>query len=139
MKRPKIDKFKFYDLVIYAARNSMGARRLATALGSRRWRDDLPERYKRRRPFFRGNPSPMVVNWGSTVHPGWLEDPRLRLKPIIVNGGEPVKTAIDKLSFFQRASGIDGVPLPRWTESREDAAKWIEKGRPVVCRTQLGG
>lgn len=137
MKGVRVDKFKFYDLVIYAARGSSGARRLATALGSRRWRDDLPERYTRRRPYFRGNDSPMVVNWGSTIHPKWLDDHRFRLKPIYVNQAGPVRKAIDKLAFFQHLSGVDGVPLLKWTDQREAAARWLEKGRGVVCRTKL--
>ena len=141
MKKPavRVDKFKFYDLVIYAARGSSSARRLATALGSRRWRDDLPERYTRRRPYFRGNSSPLVVNWGSTVHPHWLEDPRFRLKPLILNAGDCVKEAIDKRAFFQKASKIDGVPLLRWTTERERATKWFCKGHKVICRTSLNG
>lgn len=135
----RVDKFKFYDLVIYAARSSSSARRLATALGSRRWRDDLPERYTRRRPFFRGNSSPMVLNWGSTRHPQWLEDPRFRLTPNFVNHGENVKKAIDKLAFFQHASRINGIPLLKWTDSKEQALKWITKEKPVFCRTRLDG
>ena len=135
----KEDKFKHYDLVIYADRGSSGARRLATYLGSRRWRSDLPPRYTRRRPYFRGNSSPVVLNWGSTVHPRWLDDPRFRLTPRYVNLSEHVTTAIDKLAFFKRASGIDGVPLLKWTDSRESAAAWIQKGKPVICRRTTTG
>lgn len=137
--KPKIDRFRFYDLVIYAARGSNGARRLATALGARRWRDDLPARYVRRRPYFRGNSSPMVVNWGSTIHPKWLEDHRFRLNPLFVNHADAVKTAINKLDFFQQASKIDGIPLLKWTDSKDTATSWVEKGKPVLCRTLLGG
>lgn len=139
LSKPRIDKFKFYDLVIYAARGSNSARRLATTLGCRRWRDDLPTRYTRRRPYFRGNNSPMVLNWGSTIHPKWLEDSRFRLEPSFINHGDRVKTAINKLAFFQHASRIDGVPLPRWTEKRDEALAWIAKGKPAVCRTRLDG
>jgi len=131
------DKFTYYDLVVYADRGSSGARRLATDLGSRRWRSDLPPRYSRRRPYFRGNSSPLVLNWGSTLHPRWLDDPRFRLTPRYINLSEHVKKAVNKLSFFQHASGIDGVPLLKWTDSKDTAAKWIEKGKPVICRTQL--
>lgn len=133
----RVDKFKYYDLVIYAARDSSGARRLSSALGARRWRDDLPERYTRRRPYFKGNSSPLVVNWGSTIHPSWLEDKRFHLTPIILNAGSRVKEAIDKRTFFQKASGLDGVPLLRWTSERERATKWLIKGYKVICRTNL--
>lgn len=134
-----VDKFQHYDLVVYAARSSSGARRLATALGSRRWRDDLPERYTRRRPYFRGNDSPMVLNWGSTVHPKWLFDERLRLKPVFVNSTDHVKEAVNKLTFFQHASRIDGIPLLKWTDKRDTALAWIGKGKQIVCRTKLDG
>lgn len=139
MKIQRIDKFKYYDLVIYAARNSSSARRLATALGSRRWRDDLPARYLRRRPYFRGNSSPLVLNWGSTRHPQWLEDSRFRLNPMFINHADHVKKAIDKLAFFQHASRIDGVPLLKWTDSRETALGWLGKGKSVICRSRLEG
>lgn len=135
----RIDKFTFYDVVIYAARGSSGARRLATALGARRWRDDLPERYTRRRPYFRGNSSPLVVNWGSTAHPKWLEDRRFQLSPRFANHADHVAAAINKLTFFQLASRIDGVPLLPWTDSKDEALAWIGKGKPAVCRTRLDG
>lgn len=135
----RVDKFKFYDLVIYADRGSTGARRLSTSLGSRRWRSDLPPRYTRRRPYFRGSNSPMVVNWGSTVHPRWLDDPRFQLTPRYVNLSENVGKAINKLSFFQHASRIDEVPLLKWTDSKDAAAKWLEKGHSIICRKQLAG
>lgn len=80
----------------------------------------------------------MVLNWGSTVHPKWLEDSRFSLKPIFVNHGDTVKKAIDKLAFFQHLSRIDGIPLLKWTEDRSVALSWVEKGRPAVCRTKLG-
>lgn len=143
---PRVDKFKFYDLVIYAARGSTSARRLATALGARRWRDDLPERYTRRRPYFRGNQSPVVLNWGSTVHPRWLEDSRFRLTPHWVNRAESVGRAINKLEFFKVLWGYEGtsgvagaVPLLKWTESKEEAASWFEKKdcKGIVARTKL--
>lgn len=136
---PRVDKFKFYDLVIYAARSSSSARRLATVLGARRWRDDLPERYSRRRPYFRGNNSPMVVNWGSTTHPQWLEDRRFQLTPRFINHATSIQKAIDKLAFFQHASRIDGVPLLKWTDKRDKALAWLTKGKHVICRTKLGG
>lgn len=138
---PKVDKFKFYDLIIYAARGSLAARRLATTLGSRRWRDDLPERYTRRRPYFRGNRSPMVVNWGSTIHPHWLDDPRFKLTPTWVNRAEAVGGAINKLEFFRLLAGVDGVPLLKWTADKGEAVKWFTKKDcgGAVARTKLTG
>ncbi len=81
----------------------------------------------------------MVLNWGSTCHPKWLEDRRFRLTPVFVNHADNVKKAIDKLAFFQHASRIDGVPLLKWTSEREAALAWLAKGKHVFCRTKLGG
>lgn len=135
---PRIDKFKFYDLVIYAARGSTSARRLASALACRRWRDDLPERYSRRRPYFRGNSSPMVVNWGSTRPANWLADPRFRLTPIWINGAEAVQRAVNKAEFFKALEGAE-VPILRNTSNRNVVEKWLEKGFGVVARKTLTG
>jgi hypothetical protein len=148
VRAPKVDKFKFYDLVIYAARGSTGARRLATALGCRRWRDDLPERYTRRRPYFRGNDSPMVVNWGSTVPARWLTDGRFRLNPVWVNSAKAVNSAINKLEFFRQlcsdgkpAGSTVAVPLLKWTTNRDEALEWLKKKdcKGIVARTKLTG
>lgn len=81
----------------------------------------------------------MVLNWGSTIHPKWLEDRRFRLDPTFVNRAECVTKAIDKLAFFQHLSGVDGIPLLKWTAERKTATRWLEKGKPVICRTVLGG
>lgn len=81
----------------------------------------------------------MVLNWGSTAHPKWLEDSRFRLQPVFVNHADSVKKAIDKLAFFQHLSGVDGIPLLKWTDKRDAALKWIAKDRAVLCRTKLGG
>jgi hypothetical protein len=81
----------------------------------------------------------MVLNWGSTRHPKWLEDPRFRLTPTFVNHADSVKKAIDKLAFFQCASRINGIPLLRWTDDRDRALAWIAKGKSVICRTKLDG
>ena len=132
--------FIHYDLIIYAARNSSSARRLATNLGSRRWRDDLPTRYNRRRPYFRGNPSPLVINWGSSIHPHWLEDSRLGIKPIVLNHGDNVKKAINKLAFFQAISKTDARShLLKWTTDLSVAKRWLGKGFRVVCRQSVTG
>lgn len=140
MRKPRIDKFTFYDLVIYAARGSHSARRLATSLGCRRWRDDLPNRYTRRRPFFRGNKSPMVVNWGSTVPADWLRDPRFRLTPMWLNSAEAVNRAIDKLAFFRCvADSKIEIPTIAFTEDREQATKWLKKDFGVVARRTTTG
>jgi hypothetical protein len=80
-----------------------------------------------------------VVNWGSSTHPKWLEDPRFRLEPVFLNHGDRVKEAIDKLAFFRKASKIDGIPLLRWTTERSQAEAWIGKGKSVIARTTLRG
>lgn len=138
LNRFQKNKFKFYDLIIYAARSSSAANRLAADLSCRRWRDDLPSRYFRQRPYFRGNNSPVVVNWGSTRHPDWLEDVRFRLKPVWLNSPKVVGRAIDKSEFF-RSLQSSGLPVLKHTHSRSEAEGWLRKGFRVVARKTTTG
>lgn len=135
----RIDRFKHYDVVVYASRGSNSARRLASALGCRRWRDDLPERYARRRPYFRGNRSPLVINWGSTRPAEWLSDPRFRLTPKWINSAEAVSRAIDKRAFFSVFSKRDDVRVLRSTTDVKEVEKWLKKGYKVVARKNITG
>jgi len=142
LKKPRVDTFKHYDLVIYAARGSNSARTLATSLGCRRWRDDLPERYNRRKAYFRGKPFPLVLNWGSTVRPDWGNIhgsmDACSKAGFWLNQQEAVATAINKLSCFTKLSELE-VPTVRWTTDKEKAAKWSEKGHTVFARETVTG
>lgn len=139
MRKQRVDTFKYYDLIVYAARGSHSARRLASALGCRRWRDDLPERYTRRRPYFRRSTTPVVCNWGSTRPALWLSDARFRLRPIWINSAEACSAAIDKQKFFRLLSGRDDISILRACEDRETAGEWLKKGYGVVARKTTTG
>jgi hypothetical protein len=135
-------KFRFYDLILYANRSSSSVRQLATALGCRRWRDDLPSRYVRRRPYFRGSKSPLVVNWGSSRPADWLRDPRFQIRPRWINPPESCLRAIDKRAFFRtfaRDGATEGIPVLRATEDRNVALGWLKEGFGVVVRKTLTG
>src|ERR1700688_2475165 len=105
MKNQTVNRFRLYDCIVYANRNSLSARELATALGCRRWRDYLPSRYVRRRPYFRGSKSPLVVNWGSSRPADWLRDPRFQIRTRWINTPESCLRAIDKRAFFMTLAG----------------------------------
>jgi len=138
----KVDTFKHYDLVIYAARGSNSARTLATALGCRRWRDDLPERYTRRKAYFRGQRFPLVLNWGSTVRPDWGNIhgsmDACNKAGFWLNQQEAVGAAINKLSCFTKLTELE-VPTVKWTTDKAQVTKWLKKGHSVFARSTLTG
>jgi glutathione synthase/RimK-type ligase-like ATP-grasp enzyme len=71
-----------------------------------------------------------IVNWGSSyfkrniAHDG------------VFNPPDCVKNAINKLSAFKCLEGH--VPIPEWTEEREEAVEWLQEG-VVVARQSLTG
>jgi hypothetical protein len=141
-RRKKSDTFKHYDLVIYAARGSNSARTLATSLGCRRWRDDLPERYTRRKAYFRGRPYPLVLNWGSTVRPDWGNIhgsmDACNRAGFWLNQQEAVGSAINKLSCFTKLTELE-VPTVKWTTEKSRVEKWLAKGYTVFARETVTG
>lgn len=75
---------------------------------------------------FRPSPRKLVVNWGSSVCPYPCFNPP-----------DNVKRASDKLQAFQILS--EGVDMPPFSTSRQEASKWLLEGKTVVCRTVLNG
>lgn len=142
LRRTKPDTFKHYDLIIYAARNSSSARALARTLGCRRWFEDAPERYARRRAFFRGRPYPTIVNWGSTVTPDWgtvaSVVARSKAGGAWLNSQEAAAVAINKLETFKCLTQAE-VPIPRWTTEKEQVQKWLRKEHTVLIRNHVSG
>lgn len=141
-RRVKVDTFKYYDLIIYAARNSSSARALARALGCRRWFEEPPERYQRRRAFFRGRAYPTIVNWGSTVNPTWGTVASVvaasKGAGAWMNPQEAVDCAINKLETLKCLTEAK-VPCLRWTTDKEQVQKWLKKEHLVLARKVLGG
>lgn len=100
---------------------SESVKNLCTALGTKR--------IKLKDSKFVGNPGKFVVNWGASKLPDEV------LKCRVLNKPDAVALATNKLKTFNTLSGT-GL-LPEFTESRDEALKWINEGVTVVCRTLL--
>ncbi len=143
-RRPLVrkDTFDYYALIIYAARNSSSARELSKALKCRRWFENPPDRYKRRRAFFRGRPYPTVVNWGSTLRPDWgtvaSVVARADAAGAYLNPATSVARAINKLETFKCLTEAK-VPTPKWTTEPDEVRKWLKKEHSVLARKNLTG
>lgn len=80
---------------------------------------------------FKGNPNRLVVNWGASQVSPEIEKCKL------LNPPHAVKKALNKLQAFQILS--EGVGIPEWTESPQEASKWLAEGYTVVARTIIEG
>lgn len=139
---PKKDTFDYYDLIIYAARNSSSARELARSLKCRRWFENPPERYKHRKAFFRGHQYPIIVNWGSTITPDWRTVRHVvnlsNAAGAFLNSSGAVAKAIHKLETFKCLTEAK-VPTVKWTTEKEQVGKWLKKDHSVLVRKSLTG
>lgn len=100
---------------------SESAKALANALGIKRLkREGAPIQVK-------GG----LINWGCSAfvrniaHDG------------VFNSPDCVKIAANKLQSFKALDGR--VSIPQWTESLEEAKKWLAEGAEVVVRQKLNG
>lgn len=75
--------------------------------------------------------SDIVLNWGCSVIERDIKTPAFINKPA------KVAIAANKLSAFKAMSGK--VSIPEFTESREEAARWLLEGVTVVARKVLNG
>lgn len=75
---------------------------------------------------YRGHPSHLIINWGSSDR-GTIRDGIEML-----NDPEAVAAASDKVEAFRR---MDTVPTPAWTTSQSEAISWVQEGYTVYCRT----
>ena len=100
---------------------SASAKELAEALGVKRFKHDNKK-----------SNAEFVLNWGASGF-------KKRFGPIdCLNWPEHVKKASNKLETFKALDGH--VPIPKWTESREEAYRWLlEKDWTVVIRHKLTG
>jgi len=83
---------------------------------------------------YRPNLRSLVVNYGSSVAPVWLNLTRERQ----LNPPYSCHVASNKLEAFKLFSE-NGVSCVEWTTSQEQALQWISTGSVVVCRTTLTG
>lgn len=138
----RLNTFDYYDLIIYASRGSNSARALASKLKCRRWRDDAPARYARRKAFFRGKPYPVVVNWGSTVAPDWGTVKHVATMASAngawLNSAEATRKAINKLETFKCLSAAK-VPTLKWTTDKKVVEEWLTDLRSVFVRKNVEG
>ena len=96
---------------------SASAKALAEALGIKRAKAE-------------GKPlkTDVLINWGAST----IER---EINGVILNKPEAVKKAVNKLETFKALKSI--VPIPDFTESLEEANKWLAEGATVVARTKL--
>lgn len=104
--------------------HSEGAKVLAEAM-------DI-KRIKHEGSKYKGRPDRIVINWGSSQVPEQISRSRILNKP------EVVATCANKLRFFEALSG-KGVNIPDWTNSYDQAVKWVGDGHTVCARTVLSG
>ena len=87
---------------------------------------------KKHKPKYKGRPDRIVINWGSSQVPQEINKSRVLNKP------EVVATCANKLRFFEALSGKE-VSIPDWTNSYDQAVKWVGDGHTVCARTVLSG
>lgn len=80
---------------------------------------------------FKGGEDKLVINWGSS------RPPEAVLASNILNHPDAVRKAVNKLQSFKILS--EWVDVPEWTESQQEASKWLAEGFIVVARTVLEG
>ena len=105
-------------------RGSASAKALADALGVKRLKLE-GSRWKPR-------PNDVVINWGSRK-----QHPALNAGTVL-NPPDKIELASNKIKSFERFKQCK-VKTPEFSLNKEDAFKWIENGKKVVCRTVLGG
>lgn len=103
--------------------NSESAKALKEALGIRKIKNEGSK--------FKGKQDKLVINWGSS-NP--IEEVT---RCSILNNPRAIKKAVNKLEAFKTLS--EGVDIPEWTESQQEAAKWLAEGCTVVARTVVEG
>lgn len=103
--------------------NSESAKALKEALGIRKIKNEGSR--------FKGKQDKLVINWGSSAP---IEEV---VKCNILNSPHAIRKAVNKLQAFKTLS--EGVDIPEWTESQQEACKWLEDGCTVVARTVVEG
>lgn len=104
-------------------RGSKGARRLAQGLGIKRLKSEGSRFYPRL--------SDIIINWGSTTLPRWVNIPN------VLNRPECVAIAANKAEAFQVLHAV-GVTVPEFTFSPHVADDWVRK-EAVLARHKLTG
>lgn len=77
----------------------------------------------------------LVVNWGHGSPPSTWWD-LSHFCPNLLNHWDSVALAVNKITAFKKFKEA-GVPTPEWTTSHEQAKKWSDAGKVVICRTKI--
>lgn len=79
----------------------------------------------------------LIVSYGSNQIPGWAPVAEARGVEIINKWGPAVATAQNKLTAFRKMEAA-GIPIPKYTDSKEVARTYFTQNRSVVfCRKLL--
>lgn len=92
--------------------------------------------YNDARSKFRPRRNNVIINWGLSAEPQWQAN---LAGARIINPAEKVKIAANKLLAFNVLKLAGNVPIPDYTELREEALQWVRDGILVVGRTKLNG
>lgn len=103
--------------------NSESARDLANELEIPRIRHDNSR--------FKGAPDKTVINWGSSS----LSKEVMKCK--VLNIPKAVGICSNKLTFFNVVKDV--CSIPNFTDDKEVAVKWLDKGGIVFARLKLSG
>lgn len=104
--------------------HSNGAKNLANVMNIHRIKHEFSK--------FKGNPTKVLINWGSRQLPAELMKCTIINHPDIV---EPVQNKLACLRLLERAD----VRIPDYTTDQADVVHWLEQGCIVVCRKILRG
>lgn len=101
--------------------NSEGAKALANALKIKRVNHDKKEALR----------TDVLINWGA----GHIK--REYQADAVFNQPEAVQKAVNKLRTFRTLKGL--VPMPDFTESHQEASRWLAEGHTVIERETVTG
>lgn len=104
---------------------SGGSRELARAMGIRRIRHGQ-SRYV-------PGPGKFIINWGAQNMPAELG------RSSIINPPNLLRTASNKLNFFNLCQAAGGISIPDFTTDRRVAVGWQQDGATVCARALLNG
>ena len=78
-----------------------------------------------------------IINYGRSVTPIWLQDAVDRGCKVI-NSAEAVQLCVDKLKTLRRM-WLHEVPALEFSDNRETAQAWLDKGESVIVRHTVKG
>jgi len=108
---------------LYASNEySNGAKELAKGLGIKR--------IKHQNSKFRSRDTDVIINWGATEWPNYLEN------GVILNAPPFVSQAVNKLNFLSLMKSYQISCVP-YTVEKTEAEKWLKEGEVVIGRKLL--